>query len=453
MSDESAPHDLDAEAAVIGSIILDNEQLNRAPLATEDFYSDRHRMLWRAIQALSRSCSAVDIVTLSAELRKSGDDAKVGGDYISRLSNDTPAALNVGHYVQIVIEMSRRRRLRDLGRAIVSEATDLETRFSDILDHAQGEVTRISATHDAARPITLRQAFTTEMRDLEIPIDRSSSMRTGWLDLDRVMKSGLKPGNLIIIAGRPSMGKTALAFQLALNASKDGNPSTFVSLEMSLSEMSQRALSIESRVLLSKLVTHTLGAQDWGDLSLAVSNTSEAPLSIADPPSQTMRDIASCVRGEVRSNGTRLVVVDYLQLIKPISAKGKTREQEVSEISRGLKELAREQRIALVVVSQLNRDVEQRTNKRPMLSDLRESGAIEQDADSVWFLYRDEYYNPQTSDSKGVCEVNVAKQRNGGTDTIRLKWQGECCRFADLEENRHGYEGNQEEDLDSYVRD
>jgi replicative DNA helicase len=419
--------DIRAEAAVLGSVILDNTVYDTVRLSVEDFYREQHRMIWAAMGRLASAGKAIDIITLKDEL---GEEwRKVGGPLVVELSNNTPASLNVNYYASIVRGMAQRRAIVDLGRRLQVDRPD--DPVEDVVNDAVRRVLEIGRTKDHGCPVRLVDALRVVMGDLDRKIDRNSLIHTGWVDVDNMLPQGLAPGTVTVVAARPSMGKTALATQIALHASLTGHPALFVSLEMAESELTNRLLALQSRVSLSRIVAHDMDEQDWRRVCAAVACLGEAPLTISEPPGQSLADIQSTVREQVRLHGVKLVVIDYLGLIKSALLKGRNREQEVAEISRGVKIMAREQRVAVILVSQLSRGPESRQDRRPTLSDLRESGSIEQDADLVMLLYRDDYYHEDSKDA-GIAEVRIAKQRNGGTGTAKLHWERSCCRFDDL---------------------
>ncbi|MBN1946384.1 MAG: replicative DNA helicase [Bradymonadales bacterium] len=435
---KSPPHDDRAEAALLGSILLDNNLLNQViPTArVEHFYREAHREIYRAMQQLAESGQPIDTVTLSRHMKSAGTLKRAGGgSYLVQLSNETPAAINVDHYAKIVRDKALVRTIIAVARETLEEGYADPGDVPEFIERVQHRV--FEATRDTLQVgyRTIREVIAqtfTYLETLQNRKERITGIATGYIDLDNKL-SGLQPSDLIIMAGRPSMGKTALALNILANASiKSKVPVAIFSLEMSSQQLAMRMLCTQAKVSASDLRTGQVNDNDWVKILKAVGPLSEARIFIDETPALSALEFAARCRRLKQEVGIGLVVVDYLQLMRgsDLTAK-RSREQEISEISRGLKALAKELNLPVVAVAQLNRDVENRPNKRPLMSDLRESGAIEQDADVIIFLYRDEYYHPETA-QPGVAEVIVAKQRNGPIGKVELKFTADYTRFDNL---------------------
>ncbi|WP_457631408.1 replicative DNA helicase [Oceanithermus sp.] len=433
------PHNLEAEASVLGSALVDNDAIDRVEgLITADaFYKEAHRKIWRAIEALRSRSEPVDLVTLSEELKKRGELDEVGGvTYLVGLSEATPTAAYAEHYARIVAEKAALRRLISAAGEAMRLAYDEAGSVEEIIDQA-GRLILDVATHGP------RHDFQ-EMRDLVTQAhERIAHLReegaitdlipTGFADLDRLI-GGLGPGSLNIIAARPSMGKTAFALTIAQNvALRDGVPVAIFSLEMPALDLVLRMLSSEARVDMNRIRQAQLSDRDYERLVKAAGRIYEAPIFIDDTPGLTLMEVRARARRLAVHHDVKLIIIDYMQLMSggQSSRNGENRQQEIAAISRGLKSLARELEVPVVALSQLSRAVENRPNKRPMLSDLRESGSIEQDADLVVFIYRDDYYN-EHSEKAGIAEIIVGKQRNGPIGTVELQFHAAHVRFNDL---------------------
>lgn len=437
------PHSLDAEQSVLGSMLLDKEAVAAASeiLQGEDFYSDAHKEIYEAILDIYDHGTPVDLVTLAEALRQRGSlEAVGGGTYISGLSMSVPSTANVRYYIRIVEEKSILRRLIFASNDIIKESYEAAEDLDIIIDHAEKKVFEISQKKNsrAFEPIkTILLETYAKIEELTKNKGKIVGVPTGFHDFD-LRTSGLNKSDLILIAARPSMGKTSFAINIAQNAAvRHQIPVAIFSLEMAKDQLAQRMLSSESNIELQKIRTGDLSEQDWIKLVHAATPLSQAPIFIDDTPAVTAMEIRSKARRLKLEHNLGLIVIDYLQLM---SGRGRveSRQQEVSEISRSLKALARELQVPVVALSQLSRGPEARQDHRPMLSDLRESGAIEQDADVVVFLYRDEYYNPD-SEKKNIAEAIIAKQRNGPTGTVELVWLGQYTKFSSLERNREIY--------------
>lgn len=436
------PHSIEAEECVLGAILLDNEAAHTAleKLQADDFYRGAHRAVFAAIASLTEQREPVDVITLSQKLRAQGTLEEAGGvEYLSRLSSVVPSAANVGFYAKVVKEMSLRRKVIHEASEIINDAFQEQENVEAFLDTTEQRILGVAdyrVTKSFFRVGEIVQDSISLIEKLYDKKELVTGAHTGFDNLDK-MTAGFQPSDLIILAARPSMGKTALSLGICqtVGIHHTGNVA-FFSLEMSKEQLVLRMLCSEARVDNSKVRTGDLGERDFPKLVNAASLINEAPIFIDDTPSLTINELRAKCRRLHRENPLALVCIDYLQLMRS-PAYSHSREQEISDISRSLKALAKELRVPVVALSQLNRSVESRTDKRPVMSDLRESGAIEQDADVIMFIYRDQVYNPETVD-KGVAEIIIAKQRNGPTGTARVAFSPEFTRFDNLEERMEG---------------
>ncbi len=443
------PHELKAELAVLSAILVQNDAYYRASdagLEARDFYRESHQRIYTVIQELAERSEPIDLVTLTAGLKGKGWFEAVGGSaaLTSLFEDSFFAASNVGHYAKIVRDKALLRRVIDTSAEIAGEAFDGVDNVEAFLDEAEKKMFSVSDSKASKGFSPMREVLVENMTMIEELAQKKQSvtgMETGFERYDR-LTAGLQPGQLIIIAGRPAMGKTSLVLSIAQHAAvaKGGVVAVF-SLEMSKAELGFRFLSGLARIDSKRLKVGRLADRDWAKLAQAAGQLSEARVHIDDSGDLSVMDMrARCRRLHAMEKKIDLIIVDYLQLMKGSKATQKgdgSREREISEISRNLKALAKELKVPIIALSQLNRGVESRQDKRPMLSDLRESGAIEQDADMVCFVYRDEVYNPNTED-KGVAELIVAKHRAGETATVRLAWLAEYTLFANLAEDPVG---------------
>ena len=429
------PHSIEAEKSVLGAALLSKDALFDVVevVRAEDFYDENHKEIFKAILDLHRKSAPVDALTVAEELKKRNSLNMVGGRaYIASLSAGTPTTSNAMEYGKIVAEKASIRKLIGTADDIVAKGYEGSMDAGQILDYAESGIFEISQKRQKGQYSHIKDVLLT---NIEI-IDKASKLdggltgvTTGFKYLDN-MTSGLQRSDLIILAARPAMGKTAFALSLALNAAVKGKASVMVfSLEMSKEQLGQRLLSMESKVGMQALKTGKLERRDWDDINIALDILSKARIHIDDTAGINIMEMKSKCRRLKAEEGLDLVVIDYLQLMNP-EGKSDSRTQEISVISRNLKLLARELDCPVLVLSQLSRAPEQRTDHRPMLSDLRESGSIEQDADIVIFLYRDEYYNEDT-EAVGECEVIVAKQRSGPTGTVKVAWLDKLTKFVD----------------------
>lgn len=430
------PQSIEAEQSVLGGLLLDNHRWDTIAdkIAIEDFYRREHRLIFKAISALCEENSPADVVTVSEWLEKSSQLEAAGGlAYIGSLANNTPGSANIAAYAEIVRERSIVRQLVEAASDIANSAYIPEGRSAaELLDHAEKQILDIS--EKGARR---RGGFEPINTLLTVAVDRIDALYrskssitgvpTGFTDLDE-MTSGLQPSDLVVIAGRPGMGKTALAMNIVENAAVGQKlPVAVFSMEMPGSQLAMRMMASLGRIDAHRVRTGKLDDEDWPRLTSAVSLLSEARIFIDDTPLLTPLELRARSRRIRREHGLNMVVVDYLQLMQA-SEINENRATEISNITRSLKSLAKELNVPVIAMSQLNRSLEQRTDKRPVMSDLRESGAIEQDADVIFFIYRDEVYNEDSPD-KGTAEIIIGKQRNGPTGKKRLTFLGKYTRF------------------------
>lgn len=441
------PFDLHAEQAVMGAILLEAEAFEtvRERLGSGDWHDEGHRRIFRAMKKINDDGSPVDLVTLVSHLQDSEEIERVGGvSYLARLANSVPTASNVEYYADRVKEMYLRRQAINHSIDLIIQAAE-EQDIKGFVVMAETTATMLSDQSTPAREfITMKDALMQAWEDAEKNYNQRDTNRgvtglpSGFNDLDR-MTAGLQNSDLIIVAARPSVGKTAFALNIAQNvAIKAKETVAIFSLEMSAAQLVQRMISAEGHIEGSKLKTGFFEGDDWEKLTMAVGSLSEAKIFIDDTPGITVREIRSKCRKLKKEKGLGLILIDYLQLIQGRGSDN--RQQEVSEISRTLKQIARELDVPVIALSQLSRGVEQRKDKRPMMSDLRESGSIEQDADIVAFLYRDDYYDKET-EKKNIIEIIIAKQRNGPVGTVELLFQKNFGKLISLDRS-HGGDAN-----------
>ncbi|WP_051202710.1 replicative DNA helicase [Desulfovibrio aminophilus] len=437
MTARLTPQALEAEQAVLGGVFLRPDALNSLVdhVGPEDFYSPAHAAIFKSFLRLAEQSKPVDLVTVTEALKQSGDLDKVGGPvYLAELADSPVSAANALFHARIVRDKSVLRRLIDVSSGIISacyEARDVDA----LLDASEKQIfeiaeAKVQKTYWAAKPLVDRVFDQLEARFASK--SAVTGIPSGYHALDH-MTAGLQPSDLIIVAGRPSMGKTAFALNLALRAAVKSEVATAVfSLEMSMEQLMTRLLACQGRVELGRMRSGFLDDADWAKLSEAADVLGKAPIFIDDTPALSTLELRARCRRLKAEHKLGLVVVDYLQLMRS-SRNIDSREQEISDISRNLKALAKELNIPVIALSQLNRKVEERTNKRPMLSDLRESGAIEQDADVIVFLYRDEFYNKKDDNPKaGIAEVIIGKQRNGPVGEVELAFLKKYTAFENL---------------------
>ena len=436
------PNDVDAEQAVIGSMLTDKDAVIAAieVLKEEDFYREDNKTIYSAILNLYNRSEPIDIITLKSELTAMGMFDKIGGfEYIVGLPEKVPTTANVDKYINIVKEKSELRRLIKTANEIIEQGYDPTENIDDIMNNAEKKIFNIMQDKDQKGYSPIKDVLVdtfTELEQLYNQKQHVTGVPTGFIDLD-YKTAGLHNSDLVLIAARPAMGKSAFALNLATNAAVKANvPVVLFSLEMSKEQMVNRILCSEAMVDSNKVRTGKIDDEDWIKLANTMGELSEAPIYIDDTPGISINEIrAKCRKLKLEKN-IGMVVIDYLQLVQGSSKRSQgSREQEISEISRSLKILAKEINVPVIALSQLSRAPEQRPDHRPMLSDLRESGAIVQDADIVMFLYRDDYYN-EDSEDKGLAEVILAKHRAGSTGTVKLVWLGNYTKFANMERYR-----------------
>lgn len=433
------PQHIEAEQAVLGAMLISSDAVSTAveEVDADDFYRQTHQVIFSAIRDLFEEGQPVDVITVTAALqtREGGLEAVGGASYLASLAGAMPTALHIQHYAQIVREKAMLRRIIQTATELASDGYTGEATPNDLLADAERKILSLSQ-NQRVRDFThiadvLEQTFE-RIEQLYQSEGRLTGVPTGYSELDR-MTSGFQRSDLIIVAARPSVGKTAFALNVAQNvAVRAGLPVAIFSLEMSKDQLVQRMLCAEAYIDGHKLRNGTLEDEDWPKLSMGVSTLSNAPIYIDDSPGITVPEMRSKLRRLKTEAGLGFVVIDYLQLIHGRRGSGENRQQEISEISRSLKQLARELEVPIVALAQLSRSVEQRQDKRPMLSDIRESGSIEQDADIVAFLYRDDYYDPE-SERKNIIEIIIAKQRNGPTGKVDLVFLKNYNKFVNLE--------------------
>ncbi|MFH1791137.1 MAG: replicative DNA helicase [Candidatus Omnitrophota bacterium] len=430
------PQNIEAEIAVLGSMLLERDAVSQAIEIIDEsfFYKDAHRIIYSAIVKLYDSNKAVDTITLVEELKKRNRLEEIGGvSYLTTLTASIPTAANIEYYAKIVKEKAILRSLISTASQIVSESYDASSNVDNLLDKAEKMIFDISSNKVESNIVSIKDVIKSSIEAIDNLYQRKehvTGLATGFHEFD-IMTAGLQPSDFIVIAGRPSMGKSALVTCMAEHiAVVEKKPIAFFSIEMSKEQLVQRLLCSHARVDYHKVRTGFLSQSDWPRLVNAAGKLSESPLYIDDTPGITVLELRAKARRLKSKYDIQLIVMDYMQLIQ--GPQGiENRQQEISEISRSIKALARELHVPVIAVSQLSRAVEQRSDKRPQLSDLRESGAIEQDADLVILLLREEYYNP-TDENRGTAEVIVAKQRNGPVGSVKLAFIHEFTRFENL---------------------
>lgn len=446
--DRIQPHSEAAEQSVLGSLILSDEAVARVEeiLKPEDFYRDSHREIFDCILTLSRAGQGIDLITLSEELKRRGLLEKVGGlTYLAEVAGSVPSAANAEDYAQIVRNKSVLRALARAANRILGQVYSSEADLPAILAEAERQILEVAQRGTVRGFAELRDVLDRALDHIEFLYTnrgQTTGIPTGLVDFD-AMTSGFHPSELIILAARPSMGKTQLALNIARNAAIEGKKAVAVfSLEMPAEQLALRLLSAESLIDSQRLRTGYLKEEeDWKKLSFALARLSEAPIYIDDTSGLTVNEIRARARLLQQERQLDLIVIDYLQLMSGSGRRSENRQQEISEISRSLKGIARDLNVPVLALSQLSRAVESRQDKRPMLSDLRESGAIEQDADLVCFIYREDYY-PQAGEEKGdksnIAEIIIAKQRNGPIGKFELLFMKEIGKFCNLDKRHLG---------------
>ncbi|MEO8296826.1 MAG: replicative DNA helicase [Burkholderiales bacterium] len=443
------PHSLEAEQSVLGGLLLDNTAWDRAGdlLTGSDFYRHEHRLIFTAMNQLIAASKPADVITVYEQLQSLGKAEEIGGiAYLNALAQSVPSAANMRRYAEIVRERAVLRKLVAASDEIATNAFNPQGRaVSQILDEAEGKIFQIGEEGSRSKQgFQSMDALVVQLIDRVQELAENGAgdvtgVPTGFFDMDR-MTAGLQPGDLIVLAARPSMGKTAFALNIGEHvAVREGLPVVVFSMEMGASQLALRVVGSLGRIDQSNLRTGRLRDEEWGRLSEAVDQLRNASIFIDETPALTPSEVRARSRRQARQCGKLgLIIVDYLQLMSGSgSGNGENRATEISEISRGLKALAKELQCPVIALSQLNRSVETRTDKRPMMSDLRESGAIEQDADVIMFIYRDEYYNKESKEP-GVAEIIIGKQRNGPVGTIKLAFLKPLTKFENLAPGSYG---------------
>lgn len=436
------PHDIEAEQAILGCMLTDKDSVISAieVLKEDAFYREDNRAIYAAILGLYAKSEPIDIITVKAELVENGSFERVGGlEYLASLPERVPTTANVDKYIKIVDEKAMLRNLINSANELVALGFNETEEVDQIMDMAEKKIFDLSQKKNAKGYTHLKDVLVESFAKLEELYNqkgRLSGISTGFSDLD-LKTSGLHNSDLVIVAARPAMGKSAFAINIATNvAIQSSKPVAIFNLEMSKEQVGNRILCCEAMVDSNKIRTGQIEDDDWVKLASTLGRLSETPIYIDDTAGISIMEIRAKCRKLKLERDIGLVVIDYLQLIQGSGSKNASREQEISEISRSLKILAKELDIPVIALSQLSRSVEKRDDKRPMLSDLRESGAIEQDADIVIFLYRDDYYN-EDSEKKNIAEVILAKHRGGSTGTVELLWLGNYTKFANIEKYRN----------------
>lgn len=435
------PHDIEAEQAIIGSMLTDKDAVIAAVevLQEQDFYREDNKIIYSAILNLYNRAEPIDIITLKSELKSMGKFEAVGGlEYIVQLPDKVPTTSNVEQYIKIVEEKSMLRALIKTADELITLGYDPTQEVEQVIDTAEKKIFQVMQKKNQKGYSSIKDILVDTFTQLEQLYNQKESITgvpTGFVDLD-YRTSGLHNSDLILVAARPAMGKSAFALNIATNAAVRAKvPVAIFSLEMSKEQMTNRILCSEAMVDSAKVRTGKIDDDEWAKLAATSGELSEAGIYIDDTPGISIMEIrAKCRKMKLEKN-IGLVVIDYLQLVQGSNKKGGSREQEIAEISRSLKILAKEIDVPVIALSQLSRAPEQRIDHRPMLSDLRESGSIEQDADIVMFLYRDDYYNEDT-EKKNIAEVIIAKHRSGATGTVELLWLANYTKFANIERYR-----------------
>jgi len=433
------PQNIDAEQSVLGAILIDREAIYKVMklLQPGDFYRDSHRIIYETMLALNESGRPVDLITLCEELKQQDRLDKVGGvAYIATLAATVPTAANVEYYAHIVEEKSLLRTLINLSTRIASMGYEENEEPEKLIAEAEQMLMELSSRRTHQSFYAIKEIILQIFPHLEFLYNNRgviTGVPSSFADLDRIC-CGFQPGDFIILAGRPSMGKTSLGLCIGYNAAMKNNiPVGVFSLEMSKEQLVQRILCAEASVDQQRLRNGTLDENDWLKLHETANKLAKAPIYIDDTPGISIRQLRAKARQLKKEKGLGLIIIDYLQMLQG-SRRSENRQQEISEISRALKSLAKELRVPVLALSQLSRSVEQRPNKRPVMSDLRESGSLEQDADLVMFIYREEYYDPE-SDKKGIAEVIISKNRNGPVGTVELVFLKEYTKFVSMIRN------------------
>lgn len=437
-ADRIPPQNIEAEQAVLGAIFLEPSSLTLASeiLIPEDFYRAAHQKIFNVMLKLNDEGKAVDLITVTEELAASRLLEDTGGvSYLSELAASVPTAANIEYYAKIVEEKSLLRRLIRTATSIAQDGYTREDEVETVLNEAEKNIMEVASRKNAGAFHNIKDVLVRTYDNIELMHTRVgdiTGIATGFTELDKIT-AGFQRNDLIIVGARPSVGKTAFALNISQNvATKTGENVAIFSLEMGAEQLVMRMLCAEGNIDAQRLRTGSLTDEDWGKLTMAMGSLSNAGIFIDDTPGIRVSEIRSKSRRLKQEHGLGMILIDYLQLVQGSGRSGENRQQEVSEISRSLKALARELEVPVIALSQLSRGVEQRQDKRPMMSDIRESGSIEQDADIVAFLYRDDYYDKE-SENKNIIEIIIAKQRNGPTGTVSLAFIKEYNKFVNLE--------------------
>jgi replicative DNA helicase len=437
-ADRIPPQNIEAEQAVLGAIFLEPSSLTLASeiLIPEDFYRAAHQKIFNAMLKLNDEGKAVDLITVTEELAAAKLLEDTGGvSYLSELAASVPTAANIEYYARIIEEKSLLRRLIRTATSIAQDGYTREDEVETVLSEAEKSILEVAQRKNAGAFHNIKDVLVRTYDNIEsmhASVGEITGIATGFTELDK-MTAGFQRNDLIIVGARPSVGKTAFALNISQNvATKTGENVAIFSLEMGAEQLVMRMLCAEGNIDAQRLRTGSLTDEDWGKLTMAMGSLSNAGIFIDDTPGVRVNDIRAKCRRLKQEHGLGMILIDYLQLILGSGRSGENRQQEVSEISRSLKQLARELQVPIIALSQLSRGVEQRQDKRPMMSDIRESGSIEQDADIVAFLYRDDYYDKE-SENKNIIEIIIAKQRNGPTGTVSLAFVKEYNKFVNLE--------------------
>lgn len=438
MIERVPPQNIEAEQAVLGAMLIKKEAIAEASqiLKPEDFYREAHRLVFENMLSLFNRNEAVDLITVTEELRKNGQLEKAGGiAFVTSLANAVPTAANIEYHARIVKEKAHLRSLINAATEIAALAYEDTDDVVELMDRSEKLILEAAAQQNSNAFVPIKEILLSTFARIEKLYESKgglTGLSSGFKDLDK-LTSGLQASDLILVAARPSMGKTAFTLNIATHvAVREKKPVAFFSLEMSKEQLVQRMLCAEGGIDSQRLRIGQLEDEDWTRLISAADRLNSAPIFIDDTPGITIMELRSKARRLKAEHDLQLIVIDYLQLMQGRSNKnGDNRQQEISEISRSLKALARELNVPVIALSQLSRSVESRQVKKPMLSDLRESGSLEQDADIVMFLYREDYYDPDT-DQKNITDVIIAKHRNGPVDTIQLFFHKQFTKFADL---------------------
>ncbi|WP_342046995.1 replicative DNA helicase [Bacillus sp. OTU530] len=437
-ADRTPPQNIEAEQAVLGAVFLEPESLTPASemLRPEDFYRAAHQKIFEMMLALSNKGEPIDLVTVTAELADQNLLEEVGGvSYLADLANAVPTAANVEYYARIIEEKSILRRLIRTATTIATDGYTREDDVEGLLNESERKILEVSQRKNTKGFQNIKDVLVAAYDKIETLHNRKGDITgipTGFIELDK-MTAGFQRNDLIIVAARPSVGKTAFALNIAQNvATKTDENVAIFSLEMGSDQLVMRMLCAEGNIDAQRLRTGALTAEDWAKLTMAMGSLANGGIYIDDTPGIRVSEIRAKCRRLKQENGLGMILIDYLQLIQGSGKSGENRQQEVSEISRSLKALARELQVPVIALSQLSRGVESRQDKRPMMSDIRESGSIEQDADIVAFLYREDYYERET-ENKNTIEIIIAKQRNGPVGTVQLAFVKEYNKFVNLD--------------------